>query len=67
MLMAMVVVKVHIFLLYVHLMKGENDDILTWPFKCDITVRLLNWREDKGHVEKTFDFTDTTDIKYLRE
>ena len=37
----------------VYLMKGENDDILTWPFKCDITIRLLNWREDKGHVEYT--------------
>ena len=37
----------------VYLLKGENDDILTWPFKCDITIRLLNWREDKGHVEKT--------------
>ena len=39
----------------VYLMKGENDDILTWPFKCDITIRLLNWREDKGHVEYTVD------------
>ena len=51
---------------YVHLMKGENDDILTRPFKCDITVRLLNWREDKGHVEKTVDFTDSTDMKYRK-
>ena len=39
----------------VYLMKGEHDDILTWPFKCDITIRLLNWREDKGHVEKNID------------
>ena len=46
----------------VHLMKGENDDILTWPFKCDITIRLLNWREDKGHVEKILDFNDSDDI-----
>ena len=36
---------------YVYLLKGENDDMLTWPFKCDITIQLLNWREDKGHVE----------------
>ena len=48
---------------YVHLMKGENDDILTWPFKCDITIRLLNWRQDKGHVEKTVSFNDSTDIE----
>ena len=48
---------------YIHLMKGENDDILTWPFKCDITIRLLNWREDKGHVEYTVDFNDSDDIE----
>ena len=51
---------------YVYLMKGENDDKLTWPFKCDITIRLLNWREDKGHVEKTVHFNDSTDIKYRK-
>ena len=49
--------------MFVYLMKGENDDVLTWPFKCDITIRLLNWREDKGHVEKTVHFNDSTDIK----
>ena len=37
----------------VSLMKGENDDSLKWPFNSEITVQLLNWREDKGHVEKT--------------
>ena len=35
------------------LMKGENDDSLKWPFNSEITIQLLNWREDKGHVEKT--------------
>ena len=48
---------------YVYLMKGENDDILSWPFKCDITIRLLNWREDKGHVEKTINFSDSTAVE----
>ena len=38
---------------YVYLMKSENDDVLSWPLQCDITIRLLNWREDKRHVEKT--------------
>ena len=37
----------------VGLMKGENDESLKWPFNSEITIRLLNWREDKGHVEKT--------------
>ena len=48
---------------YVSLMKGEYDHMLTWPFKCDITIQLLNWREDKGHVEKTVPFDDSSDIK----
>ena len=50
----------------VYLMKGENDDILTWPFKCDTTIRLLNWREDKGHVETILYFNDSDDIKYRK-
>ena len=49
---------------YVHLMKGEYDHMLTWPFMCDITIQLLNWREDKGHVEKTVHFNDNIDIKH---
>ena len=52
--------------MFVYLMKGENDDILTWPFKCDITIRLLNWKEDKGHVEKILDFNDSDDVKYRK-
>ena len=51
---------------FVCLMKGEYDDILTWPFKCDITIRLLNWREDKGHVEKILKIDDRDDIKYRK-
>ena len=39
----------------VYLKKGEYDDSLKWPFNSEITIRLLNWREDKGHVEKTID------------
>ena len=42
----------------VHLMKGENDAKLEWPFKGQIVVRLLNWREDKHHIEKVINFSD---------
>ena len=48
------------------LVKGEYDHMLTWPFKCDITIQLLNWSEDKGHVEKTVSFNDSTDIKHRK-
>ena len=33
------------------LMKGEYDESLQWPLNSEITIQLLNWREDKGHVE----------------
>ena len=34
---------------YVHLMKGPNDDILIWPFCGDVVAELVNWNEDKDH------------------
>ena len=40
---------------YVGIMEGENDERLQWPFNGEITIELLNWREDKGHVEKIID------------
>ena len=40
---------------YVHLMKGENDSVLKWPFDNEFIIKLLNWREDEGHVERKFD------------
>ena len=34
---------------FVHLMKGDNDDNLKFPFKGCIVVSLLNQLEDKNH------------------
>ena len=39
--------------LCVHLLKGEYDDQLQWPFNANITVQLLNWSGDNGHEEDT--------------
>ena len=39
----------------VRLMKGEYDESLKWPLNSEITIQLLNWREDKGHVEMIVD------------
>ena len=50
--------------MFVCLMKGENDQNLQWPFKGDITIRLLNWKEDKQHVEKIIYFNESQDIVY---
>ena len=49
--------------MFVCLMKGENDQYLQWPFKGDITIRLLNWKEDKQHVEKIIQFNESIDIE----
>ena len=35
------------------LMKGDNDDSLTWPFTGTVTFELLNQLEDKNHHKKT--------------
>lgn len=49
---------------FVHLMKGEYDSQLNWPFRGTIVVQILNVRDDhKGHVERPVSFTQTTDPK----
>ena len=37
----------------VHLLEGENDDNLMFPFKGTLTVSLMNQRSDREHREKT--------------
>ena len=34
---------------YAHLMKGDNDDSLPWPFTGTLIVELLNQLEDSNH------------------
>ena len=43
---------------YVHLIQGEFDNHLKWPFRGDITIQLLNQLEDEEHHSKTIHFTD---------
>ena len=38
---------------YCHLMRGENDNHLKWPYKGTITITLLNQLEDSEHVTKS--------------
>ena len=45
---------------YVHLVRGEFDGYLKWPFHGDVTVALLNWLEDKNHAIETIRFSDAT-------
>ena len=46
------------------LMKGEHDQYLQWPFKGDISIQMLNWREDNQHKETIIPFNDNDDIEY---
>ena len=41
---------------FAYLMKGDNDDSLTWPFTGTVTFELLNQLEDKNHYMKTATF-----------
>ena len=48
---------------FAHLMQGEFDNSLKWPFRGDITIHLLNQLQNKGHYAKTIYFTHTTPDK----
>ena len=38
------------------LMRGKNDDNLSWPFTGKVTITLLNQLEDKNHHTKAVEF-----------
>ena len=38
--------------IYLYLIKGENDDHLTWPYEGNITITLLNQLNDSEHRTK---------------
>ena len=38
--------------IFVHFMKGENDDILFWPWKGNIRFTLVNQQSGPRFVEK---------------
>ena len=44
----------------VHLMFGEFDDQLKWPFRGDITYQLVDQGGNEDHIEKVLHFTDHT-------
>ena len=47
---------------YLYLMKGENDDTLTWPIRFKCTIILLNQLKDEGHYCRTINcITDEAD------
>ena len=50
---------------FAHLMRGEFDDHLKWPFQGCVTVAMLNQLEDNNHATCTIPFTKTVEAKYV--
>ena len=42
--------------LYVHLMKGEYDEVLPWPFQGAVKIQLLNQEANHHHYTRIFTF-----------
>ena len=43
---------------FVHLMRGEYDSKLMWPFRGDITIQLVNHNNDQYLEERTVPYND---------
>ena len=48
--------------IFVGLLNTKHDDQLVWPLELDVAIELLNWRENKGHRERTL----TVNSEYYR-
>uniref|UniRef100_A0A1X7V4I0 RING-type E3 ubiquitin transferase n=1 Tax=Amphimedon queenslandica TaxID=400682 RepID=A0A1X7V4I0_AMPQE len=49
---------------FMHLMAGEYDDTLEWPFQGEVTIEILNQLEDKNHRKRTFSFNESIRNEY---
>ena len=47
---------------FAYLMKGDNDDSLTWPFTGTVTIELLNQLQNWNHHKDTITFLDDNDV-----
>ena len=50
---------------FAHLMRGEFDDHLKWPFRGHVVIQLCNQLQDKYHRGHTIDFSKTTDADII--
>jgi len=48
---------------YAHLMRGKNDDNLSWPFTGEVTITLLNQLRDKNHHTAVVKFPKEVDTE----
>ena len=50
---------------YTHLMRGEFDDHLKWPFQGRVVLQFCNQLEDKRHCGHAISFSETEDLKAI--
>ena len=51
----------------ISLMKGDNDNVLLFPFSGNIIIKVLNWRtKDTGHVGHIIQFDESKPL-YCRQ
>ena len=48
--------------IFVGLLTGERNDQLVWPLEVDVIIKLLNWKDDKDHYERSM----TMNSEYYR-
>ena len=46
--------------IYTYLMKGSYDNHLKWPFRGEITIKIVNQAGDHDHIENTLPYNDQT-------
>ena len=51
---------------FAYLMRGLNDDNLTWPITGAVTYELLNQLADKEHHQETITYPEDEDGEYTR-
>ena len=47
---------------FAYLMKGRNDDNLSWPFTGEVTITLLNQLANRNHYPRTTSFLQDSGI-----
>ena len=52
---------------FAHLMRGEFDDHLKWPFQGHVVIQLCNQLQDKYHRGYTIDFSETRLAKFTNQ
>ncbi|CAI2312195.1 unnamed protein product [Caenorhabditis sp. 36 PRJEB53466] len=54
------------FSVFVCLLKGEWDDVLEWPFRCDVSFSIVS-SDRKELMTKTIDVNETAEIREFLE